>query len=141
MNAAQNSFTKKMLDDLTYEVVGAAIEVHKAMGKGLLESVYHECMKEELAFRKINFVSELKIPVAYRGKLLQVDFRCDLLVENGLVVELKATNDFHPSFEVQLLNYMNLLKVPKGVLINFNCNNIFAEGQRTYVNEYFKLLL
>ena len=108
--------TQKYLDDLTYELVGAAIEVHKAMGRGLLESVYHECLKEELLHRKINFLSELKIPVSYRSK---------------------SINEFSAIHEAQLLNYMKLLKAPKGILINFNCNNIFHEGQKTLVNQYF----
>jgi len=134
------NITQKYLDELTYEVVGAAIEVHKFMGRGLLESVYHECLKEELKHRKINFLSELKVPVFYREKKLDVDFRCDLYVENCLVVELKAAQENAPIFEAQLLNYMKLLKAPKGILINFNCNNIFHEGQQTFVNEYFTQL-
>jgi GxxExxY protein len=73
--------TQKYLDELTYEVVGAAIEVHKAMGRGLLESVYHQCLKEELTHRKINFLTEMKVPVFYKNKELEIDFRCDLLVE------------------------------------------------------------
>ncbi|MCB9359842.1 MAG: GxxExxY protein [Flavobacteriales bacterium] len=132
--------SQKYLDNLTYEVVGAAIEVHKTMGRGLLESVYHECLKEELNHRKINFLTELKIPVSYRNKKLNIDFRCDLYIENCLVVELKAVQDIVPVFEAQLLNYMKLLKAPKGILINFNCNNIFQEGQQTFVNEYFSKL-
>jgi GxxExxY protein len=132
--------SQKYLDDVTYELIGAAIEVHKTMGRGLLESVYHECMKEELASRKINFHTELKVPVLYKEKHLDIDFRCDLYVENCLVVELKAVNEMIPVFEAQLLTYMKLLKAPKGLLINFNCSNIFKEGQKTYVNEYFKLL-
>jgi GxxExxY protein len=133
-------FTKNFLDELTYEVVGSAIKVHKALGRGLLESVYHECMKEELIHRKINFSTELKIPVIYKTKEIKVDFRCDLFVENCLVVELKAVNEIIPAFEAQLLTYMKLLKAPKGILINFNCSNIFAEGQKTYVNDIFRNL-
>jgi GxxExxY protein len=132
--------SQKYLDNLTYEVVGSAIEVHKTMGRGLLESVYHECLKEELKYRKINFLSELKIPVHYREKQLNIDFRCDLYIKNCLDVELKAVNDTSPIFEAQLLNYMKLLKAPKGILINFNSNNIFHEGQQTFVNEYFSKL-
>lgn len=137
---SNQKITKKYLDDLTYEVIGAAIEVHKIMGRGLLENLYHQCMAEELIHRKINFHTELKIPLNYKGKELNADFRCDLYVENCLIVELKATNDHHPIFEAQLLTYMNLLKAPKGILINFNCNNIFAEGQKTIVNDIFKKL-
>jgi GxxExxY protein len=81
--------TQKYLDELTYEVIGSAIEVYKTMGRGLLESVYHQCLKEELLYRKINFVSELKIPVIYKTKELEIDFKCDLFLENCLVVELK----------------------------------------------------
>lgn len=134
------SITHKYLDELTYEVIGAAIEVHKLMGRGLLESVYQECLKEELIHRKINFLSELKIPVIYKSKKLNIDLRCDFLIENCLVVELKAITQFNEIHEAQLLNYMKLLKVPKGVLINFNCKNICHEGQKTLVNEYFKEL-
>lgn len=64
-------------------------------------------------------------------------FRCDLFVENNIVVELKATQDLNNAFEAQLLTYMKLLKVPKGILINFNCDNIFKNGQKTFVNEFF----
>ncbi len=132
--------TQKYLDELTYEVIGAAIEVHKTMGRGLLESVYQECMKEELTHRKINFSSEFKIPVSYKTKLLNIDFRCDLFIENCLVIELKTVTELNSIFEAQLMNYMNLLKAPKGILINFNCYNLFKEGQKTFVNEYFKQL-
>ena len=132
--------TKKYLDDLTYEVIGAAIEVHKIMGRGLLESVYLQCIREELAHRKINFLTEMKIPVLYKAKELEIDFRCDLFVENCLVVELKAVQELTKVFEAQLLTYMKLLKSPKGILLNFNRVNIFKQGQKTFVNEYFSLL-
>ena len=132
--------TQKYLDELTYEVVGSAIEVHKFMGRGLLESVYHLCLVEELKYRKINFLTEMKVPVIYKGKSLDINFRCDLFIENCLVIEIKSVIDIHKITEAQLLNYMKLLKAPKGILINFNCSNIFNEGQKTYVNEYFKKL-
>ena len=132
--------TQKHLDDLTYEVVGSAIEVHKTLGRGLLESVYHECMKEELTHRKINFMNELKVPLIYKEKELKIDFRCDMFVENCLVVELKSILQINPISEAQLQTYMKLLKAPKGILINFNCFNIFRDGQKTFVNEYFRNL-
>ena len=133
-------YTKKYLDELTYEIIGAAIEVHKTVGKGLLESVYHQCMKEELSHRKINFLTEMKVPIIYKNKELTTDFRCDLFIEDCLVVELKSVLEMNSIFEAQLLTYMKLLKAPKGIIINFNCFNIFKEGQKTYVNEYFNLL-
>lgn len=132
--------TQKYLDELTYEVIGASIEVHKTFGSGLLESIYHQCLKEELIHRKINFLTEMKIPVIYKAKMLEIDFRCDLFIENCLVVELKSVQEMSNVFEAQLLTYMKLLKAPKGILINFNCQNIFKEGQKTYVNEYFSQL-
>ena len=116
--------TQKYLDELTFNVIGAAIEVHKNMGSGLLESVYQQCMIEELTNRNINFVSEFKVPVVYKGKELDIEFRCDLFVENCLVVELKSVSEIKPIHDAQVLNYMNLLKVPKGIIINFNCFNL-----------------
>jgi GxxExxY protein len=132
--------TQKKLDELSYELIGACIQVHKTIGKGLLENVYHQCLKEELSFRKINFFTEMKVPLIYRNKELNADLRCDLFVENCLVVELKAISEINGMHEAQLLTYMKLLKAPKGIIINFNCFNIFKEGQKTFVNEYFKLL-
>ncbi len=133
--------TKKFLNELTYEVIGCAIEVHKAMGVGLLENVYCLCMREELSHRGINFLSEMKIPVIYKEKTLNIDFRCDLFVEDCLVVELKAVKEMNAIYEAQLLTYMKLLHAPKGVLFNFHCHNIFHDGQKTFVNEYFTNLM
>lgn len=132
--------TKKYLDDLTYEIIGGAIEVHKTLGRGLLESVYQRCLKDELLHGKINFLTEMHVPITYKGKTLNADFRCDLFVEQCIVVELKAVQELIPAFEAQLLTYMKLLKCPKGILINFNCSNIFREGQKTFINEYFSTL-
>lgn len=132
--------TQKYIDDLTYKIIGAAIEVHKIMGRGLLESVYHQCLKEELSIRGINFISEMRIPIIYKEKELTSDFKCDLFVENIIIIELKAVSEIHPIMEAKLLNYMNLTKSPKGILINFNCSNIFKDGQKTYVNQYYKNL-
>lgn len=132
--------TKKYLNDLTYKIVGAAIEVHKALGPGLLESVYHKCIKQELTIRKLNYQSELIVDVNYKGLTLDTELRCDLLIENHIVVELKAVDAIAPVHEAQLLTYMKLLELPKGILINFNCANLFKEGQKTFVNELFRNL-
>ena len=134
------NMTKKFLNDLTYQIIGAAIEVHKALGPGLLESVYHKCMKQELTIRKLSFLSELIVPVGYKGIEIDAELRCDLLIENAIVVELKAVDAVAPVFEAQLLTYMKLLKKTKGIIINFNCVNLFKEGQKTYVNELFREL-
>ncbi|QBN19411.1 GxxExxY protein [Flavobacterium nackdongense] len=132
--------TRSSLKDLVYQVNGAAIEVHKNIGAGLLENVYHQCLKKELELRKINFSSELQIPLNYKGYELESKLRCDLLIENCLVVELKSVTEINPVFEAQLLTYMNLLKAPMGLLINFNVKNIFYEGQKTMVNKYYRML-
>lgn len=130
-------YTKSYFTDLTYRVNGAAIEVHKAMGPGLLESVYQKCLKYELNQRGIPFLSELIVPVLYKGINLQTDLRCDFFIENLLVVELKTVEQIHPIHEAQLLTYMRLLNAPKGILINFNVVNLFKEGQKTFVNELY----
>ncbi len=84
--------TKKYLDQLSFEVIGAAIEVHKHLGPGLLESAYHKCLKRELELREINFQSELNIPIEYKGIEFATDFRCDFLIENTLVIEVKSVS-------------------------------------------------
>jgi GxxExxY protein len=132
--------TKSYLTDLIYKVNGAAIEVHKTLGPGLLESVYHKCIVHELTLRKINFKTELFIPVNYKGLNLDVDLRCDLLVEDALIVEFKSVDTVLPIHIAQLMTYMKLLKLPIGLMINFNCSHIFKEGQKTYVNELYEEL-
>jgi GxxExxY protein len=132
--------TKTQLKDLVYRVNGAAIEVHKRLGPGLLETIYHQCLTKELELRNINSISEFNIPINYKGFELESKLRCDILVEDILVVELKAVAEMNPIYEAQLLTYMNLLEKPIGLLINFNVKNIYYEGQQTYVNEIYKTL-
>jgi GxxExxY protein len=133
--------TKRYLDELTYEIVGAAIQVHKHLGLGLLERVYHRCLLYELCLRKLKAESELIVTIHYKEIELDAELRCDLLIEDSIVVELKSVNEMHPIFEAQLLTYMKLLSKPKGILINFNCVNLFKEGQKTYVNELYRNLV
>ena len=132
--------TKGYYKDLIYRINGAVIEVHKEIGPGLLESVYHKCLIHELQERDIQFRSELNIPIYYKDLQLDADLRCDLLVEDAVVVELKSIDKVLPVHEAQLLTYMKLLQVPIGLMINFNCTHIFSEGQKTYVNDWYRLL-
>ena len=132
---------KEQLKHLVYQVNGAAIEVHKALGAGLLESVYHKCLKHELSLRKIQFKSEMIVPVHYKGINVEAELRCDLFIEDILVVELKAIEKVLPIHEAQLLTYMKLLEVPMGLMLNFHCLNIFSDGQKTYVNEFFRTMI
>jgi GxxExxY protein len=136
----KSGITKKYLDELIYKVLGAAIEVHKILGPGLLESVYHKCMKHELYLRNIKFTSHEIVPVLYKGITMETELRSDLYVEECLIVELKSIEALAPINEAQTLTYMRLSEAPKGVLINFNCLNIFKEGQKTLVNELLRKL-
>ncbi|HAZ25088.1 MAG TPA: GxxExxY protein, partial [Algoriphagus sp.] len=80
------------------------------------------------------------VPIIYRGQQLETLLRCDFLVEGVLVLELKSVNEILPIHQAQLMNYMNLLKAPKGILINFNVINLFQQGQKTFINKYFEKL-
>ena len=132
--------TKKYLNELTYQVIGCAIEVHKHLGPGLLESTYEKCFVKELNLRGIANKNQLWVPLDYKGLSLQSELRMDVLVEEILCVELKAQEGFLPIHDAVLLFYMQMLQKPKGILINFHCVNIFREGQRTLVNNLFALL-
>lgn len=134
------NLTKDDLKEITYEIIGAAIYVHQSLGPGLLESIYHECMKIELRNRGMAFETEMAVPVYFCNQQLETRLRCDLFVENAIVVELKSVADFAPIHAAQVMTYMKLLEAPKGILINFNCFNLFRDGQKTFVNEHYRLL-
>ncbi len=129
--------TQKYITDLTYKINGACNEVHKILGSGLAEIVYHKALEEEFRIRDIQFKSEFLIPVFYKDRNLECDFKCDFLVEDLIVLEIKAVTQIMDIHKSQVLNYMNLLKVPKGILINFNVKNIYHFGQETFINKYF----
>jgi GxxExxY protein len=128
--------TKKIVNEIAYQVVNCAIEVHKYLGPGLLESVYQKCMFEELKYRKISFSQQTTVPIIYREKSLDADLRLDFLVENLVVVEIKAIEGILPIHNAQILSYMQLLQKPKGLLINFHTENI-VKGMRPFVNKFF----
>lgn len=129
--------TKKKINDLIYQINGAAIEVHKHLGPELLEHVYHRCLAHELTTRGIRFISEHNIPINYKGVEINGNFKVDMLVENIIPVELKSVRQFEPVHDAQLLTYMSLLKLPKGVLLNFNVTNVYHEGQKALVNKLY----
>ena len=132
--------TKKYLNELTYRVIGCAIEVPKHLGPGLLESVYEKCFLKELNLQGIANKSQNWVPLEYKGLQLDTELRLDVLVEDILCVELKAQEGLLPIHDAILLSYMQMLQKPKGILINFHCVNIFKEGQKTLVNNLFSLL-
>jgi len=117
---AAGAVQKLRYEDLTKEIIGAAIEVHKAVGPGLLEGVYEECLCHELKLRNLSFECQIVVPVTYKGVILDCGYRLDLLVENTVILELKSVDRIHPIFEAQLLTYMRMLQKPVGLLINFN---------------------
>src|SRR6185503_9348160 len=132
--------TKKYLNELTYRVIGCAIEVHKHLGPGLLESVYEKCFLRELNLRGIEYRNQIWVPLQYKGLLLDTELRLDVLVEDLLGVELKAQEGLLPVHEAILLSYLQMLQKPKGILINFHSVNIFKDGQKTLVNNLFSEL-
>ena len=132
--------SKEIVDKLGYELIGCAIEVHKFLGPGLLEKTYEKCFMRELEIRGINFHVQQSVPLSYKGIHLDTDLRLDVIVEDLIIVELKSIDGFLPIHTSVLLTYMKMLKKPKGILINFNCVNIFKEGQKTLVNEYYTTL-
>ena len=133
--------TRQYIDQLTYKIIGCAIEIHRKLGPGLLESVYHQCFKKELFLRELNYKSELYFPLEYKGTEILAEFRLDFLVEDLIVVELKAIECVLPVHKAQIFSYMRLLQKPKGILINFHCENIFKEGQFTFVNKLYSALV
>jgi len=132
--------TQKYLNELTHTIIGSAIEVHKELGPGLLESIYEKCLTHLLKEKGLKLISQQKVPLLFRGLYLDCDLRFDLLVEDSIIVEIKAADGLLPIHEAQLLTYLKLLEKPKGILINFNCTNIFREGQKTMVTELFAQL-
>lgn len=132
--------TKKYLDELTYKVIGCAIEVHKHLGPGLLESIYEKCFLHELTLQNIQNRNQVWLPLEYKGLVFDAPLKLDVLIEEILLVELKSVEKFIPINDAILLSYMRLVEKPKGILINFNCTNIFKYGQRTLVNQLYAVL-
>ncbi|MEQ8785460.1 MAG: GxxExxY protein [Pirellulaceae bacterium] len=119
-------------DDLSNRVIGCAIEVHRELGPGLLESTYQQCLAHELKRNQIDFRLEHPQPVRYKGVLLDCGYRLDLLVENELIVELKSVDKVRGIHEAQLLTYMKLSGIKTGLLMNFNVAKL-KDGIKRFV--------
>jgi len=132
--------TQKDINSLTYNILGCAIEVHKELGPGLLESVYEKCLAHILKEKGFKVQRQQNIPLLFHGLELYCELRFDLLVNDLIIVELKTVEVILPIHEAQLLTYLKLLKKPKGILINFNSVNIFKDGQKTLVTEQYRQL-
>lgn len=130
--------TKSYLKDLNHQINSAAIEVHKFLGPGLLESVYDKCLQKELTERGISFQSGISVPVNFKGMELETDLKCRMFVENCIVVESKAIEGLESIHQAEILTYMKLLEAPMGILFNFHTINLFSEGQKTFVNNAYR---
>jgi len=119
-------------DDLSKRVIGCAIEVHRELGPGLLESTYEQCLAYELGHAGIGFKLQHALPVRYKGLRLDCGYRIDVLVEDSVILELKSVETILPIHEAQLLTYMKLADVRIGLLINFNVQ-LLKSGIRRFV--------
>ena len=124
--------TKKKFSELSNQVIGCAIEVHRVLGPGLLESTYQQCLARELHLNKISFKLEYPLPVEYKGIRLDCGYRIDMLVENEIILELKAIDATKGIHEAQLLTYMKLSNIKQGFLMNFNVRRL-KDGLKSFV--------
>jgi GxxExxY protein len=125
----------KSIDELSYNVIGCAMEVHKNLGPGLLESVYEQALVHELSLRGIPVRNQVDIDVNYKGLVISNGFRLDLIVDDELIVELKSVEDLRPLYHKQLLTYLRIMDKRIGLLINFNTTNL-RDGIKRIVNKY-----
>jgi GxxExxY protein len=119
-------------DPLTERIIGCAIEVHRTLGPGLLESTYEQCLAHELALNAIPFRLQVPMPVEYKGVFLECGYRIDILVNEQVVLELKSVEKFSGIHEAQLLTYMRLAKLQRGLLINFNVGRL-VDGIKRFI--------
>ena len=118
--------------ELSNKVIGCAIEVHRELGPGLLESTYEQCLSQELHLESIRFKTQHPLPVTYKGIQLDCGYRVDLLVEDEIIIELKSVDDLKGIHEAQLLTYMKLSGINQGFLINFNVR-FLKQGLKSFI--------
>ncbi|QQS30048.1 MAG: GxxExxY protein [Sphingobacteriales bacterium] len=119
-------------NQITEKIIGCAIEVHKILGPGLLESVYEECLSYELITSGLTILRQVAVPIVYKELRLEQGYRIDILVENSVVVELKSIDAFNPVHEAQILTYMRLANKSIGLLLNFNVL-LLKKGIKRYI--------
>ena len=122
------------INQISSKVIGAAIDIHKSLGPGLLESAYEECLCHELYLRSISYERQKALPVLYKSKKLDCGYRLDIVVENLIILELKSCEKFEPIHKAQLLTYLKLSKLNLGLLLNFNVP-LMRDGIMRVVNE------
>ncbi len=132
--------TRTEIDNLSKIIIGCAIDVHKELGPGLLEKAYERALIMLLEEKGLKVESQVYVPVEFRGVEISDALKLDIIVNDLIIVEIKSVTTLIPVHEAQLLTYLKLMEKPKGILINFYCNNLFYEGQKTLVNKhYFEL--
>ena len=122
------------INRISGNIIGAAIEVHKALGPGLLESAYEECLCHELNVRSISFERQKSLPVIYKNIKLDCGYRLDMVVEDSIIIELKSCEQIEPIHKAQLLTYLKLSGINLGLLLNFNVT-VMRDGIIRIVNE------
>ncbi|MBL0104536.1 MAG: GxxExxY protein [Bacteroidetes bacterium] len=131
--------TQSEVNSVSFRILACAIEVNRVLGPGLLESIYHKSLICEMQSQGLEVKSKVAVPVYYKGNPLGDNLCLDLLVNDCVIVELKSVDALNPVFQAQLLTYMKLTQIPKGLLINFNSTNISKNTIRL-VNEFFSRL-
>lgn len=131
--------TQKYLYDISYKIIGCAIEVHKHLGPGLLESVYEPCFIDELRNAGLSVKSQIYVPILYKGKDMGRTLKLDILVNDLIIVEEKAVEQMIPLYQAQLLSHLKLAGKMKGLLINFNSLNIKEQLVSIITPEFLKL--
>ena len=126
---------KEVLNAISKDILGAAISVHKEMGPGLLESVYQQCLAKELSLREIKSQSMIPVALQYKGYTLNKDYVIDILVDDEIIIELKAVEVILPVHEAQIISYLKLADKRLGFLINFNVP-LLKDGFRRFVNNF-----
>ncbi len=122
-------------NDLTHTIIAAAIDVHRALGPGLVEAIYEECLARELTLRGLTFERQKPLPVVYKGEKLEAGYRADLVVANRIIVEIKAVDAVAPVHEAVVLTYLRLSGCRLGLLLNFHVA-VLKDGIRRYINGY-----
>ena len=132
--------TKQYIDELSRQILSAAIEVNKTLKAGLLESLYEKCFIHELSLRGLSCKSQCSVPINYKGLEAEGVLRLDVIVEDSVIVELKTVEGILPIHKSVVLSYMQMLQKPKGMIFNFNCVNLFREGFVSLVNDHYAKL-
>lgn len=127
--------TKEQYNKLSKQILEASLSVHREIGPGMLESVYESCLLQEFAYRNINVKSQVYLPLFYKGVELKKDFRLDILVEDEIIIEIKAVDMILPVHEAQIISYLKLADKKLGFLINFNVS-LIKNGFKRFINGY-----